>query len=363
MRSVPSLLWDRLMSYLLELIQHAFHYLIEYAFYPGGSDTFSFMRLFSLLLAFSISGAMAVFMNQSVIIQFLGPQAPRRRSYLVAALSGTILAVCSCSVLPMFVGIRKKGAGLGPAMAFLVSGPAINILALTLTVTDLGLRFAAFRLIGAVTIALAIGAIMAWVYSRNEVMPSSSSKMFDKEEGQLRLSQQGIIFSLLIAMLVFGVYRPLFTAPFGFVLVIYLIFNIKRQQAQQWGNEVLWLAKKILPLFVAGVFVAGVLDFVLRVEWVQPYLSGDHIAHYFIAAMMSALMYFATLTEIPIVQSLMNLGMGNGPAVTLLLAGPTVSIPNLLVIAKALGVKKTITYLLLLIGMTALFGMTASLFF
>jgi uncharacterized protein len=350
------------MSYLIELIQHALNYLIEYAFYPGGSETVSFMRLFSLLLAFSISGAMAVFLNQSVIIQYLGPQAPRRRSYLVAALSGTILAVCSCSVLPMFVGIRKKGAGLGPAMAFLVSGPAINILALTLTVTDLGLNFAIFRLIGAVTIALAIGGIMAWMYTRSEPVQQSMSKMFQIEEGQLRLSQQGIIFGLLIAMLVFGVYRPWITAPFGFVLAIYLYFTIHRQQAKQWGTEVLWLAKKILPLFVAGVFVAGILDFVLRVEWVQPYLSGEHISHYFIAAMISALMYFATLTEIPIVQSLMNLGMGNGPAVTLLLAGPTVSIPNLLVIGKALGIKKTVTYVVLLIGLTAVFGMTASLF-
>lgn len=350
------------MEYLIELLQHALNYLIEYAFYPGGSESFSLMRLFSLLLAFSISGAMAVFLNQSVIIQYLGPQAPRRRSYLVAALSGTILAVCSCSVLPMFVGIRKKGAGLGPAMAFLVSGPAINILALTLTVTDLGVRFAVTRLVGAVIIALAIGGIMAWLYSKHEPLPPTASKMFQKEEGQLRLSQQGVIFGLLIAMLVFGVYRPWITAPFGFALAIYLYFTIHRHQATQWGQEVFWLSKKILPLFVLGVLLAGVLDFALRVEWVQPYLSGDHASHYFIAAMMSAMMYFATLTEIPIVQSLMNLGMGNGPAVTLLLAGPTVSIPNLLVISKALGIKKTTTYVVLLIGMTALFGMTASLF-
>jgi uncharacterized membrane protein YraQ (UPF0718 family) len=318
------------------------------------------MRLMSLLLAFSISGAMTVFLNQSTVIQFLGAGAPRKRSYLVAALSGAILAVCSCSVLPMFAGIRKKGAGLGPAMAFLVSGPAINVLALTLTATDLGLDVAVVRLLGAIVLALVIAVIMALLFARNE-KNFDASKMFAKEEGELGVRQQMIIFALLISMLVFGVYRPWITAPFGLVLGLYLFNTINKNQAVRWLREIGWLAKKILPLFVMGILIAGVIDFVLRVEWVQPYLSGAHFSHYFIAAMMSALMYFATLTEIPIVQSLMNLGMGKGPAMTLLLAGPTVSIPNMLVIGKVLGLKKTATYIALLIVLSAFLGMLASL--
>lgn len=342
------------------MIRYAFTYLIQYALYPGGSETISLMRLLSLLLAFSISGAMAVFLNQSTVIQFLGADAPRKRSYVVAALSGTILAVCSCSVLPMFAGIRKKGAGLGPAMAFLVSGPAINVLALTLTATDLGIDVAIVRLLGAIGLALVIAVIMAFLFARNE-KNIDTSKMFTKEDGELGVRQQMIIFSLLISMLVFGVYRPWITLPFGLFLGIYLFVTITKNQGLRWIREIGWLAKKILPLFVMGILIAGVIDFVLRVEWVQPYLSGAHFSHYFIAAMMSALMYFATLTEIPIVQSLMNLGMGKGPAMTLLLAGPTVSIPNMLVIGKVLGLKKTATYIVLLIVFSAFLGMLASL--
>lgn len=348
------------MEYLIELIQHALAYLIDYAFYPNGSDSVSLMRLMSLFLAFSISGAMAVFLNQSTVIQFLGANAPRKRAYVVAALSGTILAVCSCSVLPMFAGIRKKGAGLGPAMAFLVSGPAINVLALTLTATDLGVSIAVVRLLGAIGLALVIAVIMALLFARNERI-SDSSAMFAKEADELGVRQQATIFTLLLLMLVFGVYRPWITAPFGLVLGIYLLMTISAIQATRWLREIGWLIKKIVPLFVMGILIAGGLDFVLRVEWVQPYLSGAHWSHYFIAAMMSALMYFATLTEIPIVQSLMKLGMGNGPAMTLLLAGPTVSIPNMLVIGKVLGVKKTATYIALLIVVSALIGMLASL--
>lgn len=347
------------MVYLFEIIQHAFEYLIQYALYPGGSQTISLMRLMSLLLAFSISGAMAVFLNQSTVIQFLGADAPRKRAYMVAALSGTVLAVCSCSVLPMFAGIRKKGAGLGPAMAFLVSGPAINVLALTLTATDLGIDVAIVRLVSAIILALVIAVIVALLFARYE-KNTDASKMFAKEEGELGVRQQAIIFTLLILMLVFGVYRPWITAPFGLVLGLYLFVTITQSQATRWLREIGWLAKKILPLFVMGILIAGVLDFVLRVEWVQPYLSGTHFSHYFIAALMSALMYFTTLTEIPIVQSLMNLGMGKGPAMTLLLAGPTVSIPNMLVIGKVLGFKKTATYIVLLIVFSAFMGMVAS---
>ena len=345
------------METFFDLLLHAFQYLVEYALFPGGSETISLMRLLSLFLAFSISGAMTVFLNQTLIIQYLGPEAPRRRAFIVAAVSGVILAVCSCSVLPMFAGIRKKGAGLGPAMAFLVSGPAINVLALTLTTTDLGLSIAVVRLIGAIILALGIGSLMAFFFK--ESMTNVGSKMFRSEDSKLTLRQQLTILSLLLLMLVFGVYEPWVTLPFALILAVYLFRTINRLQLMQWIRETGWLAKKILPLFIVGVFAAGVLDFVLRVEWVEPYLSGGQGFHFFIAAVLGALMYFATLTEIPVVQSLMNSGMGQGPAITLLLAGPTVSIPNMLVIGRVLGTKKTVVYLSMLIVGSAVIGMAA----
>jgi uncharacterized membrane protein YraQ (UPF0718 family) len=347
------------METILDLLLHAFRYLVDYALFPGGSETISLMRLFSLLLAFSISGAMTVFLNQTLIIQYLGPNAPRRRAFVVASVSGVILAVCSCSVLPMFAGIRKKGAGLGPAMAFLVSGPAINVLALTLTTTDLGISIAMVRLAGAILLALGIGSLMALFFKEN--IDDSGTKMFRSEDSELTVREQGTILTLLLLMLVFGVYEPWITLPIVLVLIVYLTRTINRQQLIQWIRETGWLAKKILPLFIVGVFVAGVLDFVLRVEWVEPYLSGQQSFHFFIAAILGALMYFATLTEIPVVQSLMNSGMGQGPAITLLLAGPTVSIPNMLVIGRVLGTKKTVVYLSMLIVGSAIIGMAAHL--
>ena len=347
------------MEIVLDLFLHAFRYLVNYALFPGGSETISLMRLFSLLLAFTISGAMTVFLNQTLIIQYLGPSAPRRRAFVVAALSGVILAVCSCSVLPMFAGIRKKGAGLGPAMAFLVSGPAINVLALTLTTTDLGLSIAVIRLAGAIILALGIGSLMALFFK--EPIDDSGSKMFRSEDSKLTVREQGTILTLLLLMLVFGVYEPWITLPIVLVLIVYLTRTINRQQLMQWIRETGWLAKKILPLFIVGVFAAGVLDFVLQVEWVEPYLSGQQSFHFLIAAVLGALMYFATLTEIPVVQSLINNGMGHGPAITLLLAGPTVSIPNMLVIGRVLGTKKTAVYLSMLIVGSAIIGMAAHL--
>jgi uncharacterized membrane protein YraQ (UPF0718 family) len=347
------------METILDLLLHSLRYLVDYALFPGGSETISLMRLFSLLLAFSISGAMTVFLNQTLIIQYLGPSAPRRRAFVVAALSGVILAVCSCSVLPMFAGIRKKGAGLGPAMAFLVSGPAINVLALTLTTTDLGVSIALIRLAGAIILALGIGSLMAFFFK--ETIDASGTKMFRSEDSELTVREQGTILTLLLLMLVFGVYEPWITLPIVIVLIVYLTRTIHRHQLMQWIRETGWLAKKILPLFIVGVFAAGVLDFVLRVEWVEPYLGGQQSFHFFIAAILGALMYFATLTEIPVVQSLINSGMGQGPAITLLLAGPTVSIPNMLVIGRVLGTKKTVVYLSMLIIGSAIIGMAAHL--
>ncbi|MFP4078614.1 MAG: permease [Candidatus Izemoplasmataceae bacterium] len=335
------------------VLKEGFSFLIEYAFYPKDGETFSLMRIASLFIAFSISGAIGLFLSQSAVIRHLGPTAKKWRAYLVASVSGTVLAVCSCSVLPMFASIRKKGAGLGPAVAFLFSGPAINVLAITLTFSDLGIGIGTIRVIGAVILALVIGTIMAFIYRRSEVQDTNAA-MFKGDDGDSTFKpwQKLVFFLTLLAMLIFSVYQPLPTLIFIAILSVAIIAWLDMDDLREWGGETWSLAKKILPLFVVGIFFAGILQAVLSEDFLASTVGGNTLFSNGIASVAGALMYFATLTEIPIIVSLLETGMHRGPAVALLLAGPTLSLPNMIVIGKVLGVKKTLTY----VGMVALFA-------
>ncbi|TVP96633.1 MAG: permease [Acholeplasmatales bacterium] len=355
------------MSAFFEVIGEALRsggrFLLEYTFFPGDGETFSLARLVSLLLAFSISGAMAVFIPQGAILKYFGPDAKKTTAYAVASVSGAVLAVCSCSVLPMFASIRRKGAGLGPAVAFLFSGPAINILAMTMTFTDLGPAIAVVRVGAAVLLASLIGVTLAVLYGKSE-RRQKDGKIFaqpDPDDG-LATWQRILFFTTMIGILLFGVYRPIPTVLFVVLLIGQLVLFFRFDDVKAWFKETAVLAKKILPLFVIGIFAAGVIQSFMSQAWLVRHVGENLYRTNLLAAFFGAFMYFATLTEIPIVRTFLDLGMHPGPATALLIAGPSLSLPNMIVIGKVLGAKKTLTYVTLVVLLGALAGWLAGLF-
>ncbi len=352
-------------EFIIDLVLEGLIFLRNYTFYPADGETFSLVRLMSLFIAFSISGAIIVFMSQGAVLKHLGPKAKRLKAYSVASVSGIILAVCSCSVLPMFASIRKKGAGIGAAVAFLFSGPAINVLALTLTFTDIGVDIALARVIGAIILAFIIGYIMYLLYRKSEAIEGNQAMFESTNEinNGLKSWQKLLFFATLFAILLFGVYRPLPTIIFIVFLIIQLVAFFSLDDLKEWGIETFTLAKKILPLFIVGIFFAGVLSAVITEAMLAQYVGNNNYGANIIASMIGSVMYFATLTEVPIVSTLINNGMHRGPATALLLAGPSLSLPNMIIIAKVMGVKRTLTYVLLVVILSAFVGLTAGYVF
>lgn len=346
-----------------EVIWDGIIFLRNYAFYPGDGETFSLMRILSLFIAFSISGAIVSFLSQAKVLQFFGREAKKSLSYLIASVSGFLLAVCSCSVLPMFASIRKKGAGIGPAVAFLFSGPAINILAMTLTFSDLGPRIGFVRIVSAIVLALVIGIAMAVIFSKSEKRDMDGEFHVAEEEDTSSLKdwQRGMFFITLLAMLIFSVYEPLPTLIFAGFLVIQLIAFFSLEDMKVWGIETWLLAKKIIPLFIVGVFFAGVLQSVLTEDALATVVGENTYMANIFASGFGTVMYFATMTEVPIIQSLISSGMHRGPAVALLLAGPSLSLPNMIVIGKVMGAKRLGVYIGLVMVLSALIGLLAGM--
>jgi uncharacterized protein len=354
-----------ILEFIWELILEGLLFLRNYVFFPKDGETFSLVRLLSLFIAFSISGAIVVFMSQSSVLKHMGPKAKPVLSYTVASVSGVILAVCSCSVLPMFASIRKKGAGIGPAIAFLFSGPAINLLALTLTFTDIGPDIAIARIIGAIVLSIIIGFTMYLIYHKKEER-NINEAMFnrkDPNEVDMKLWQKGLFFANLFAILLFGVYRPIPTLIFAVLLIIQLVLFFKFKDIKRWGYETWSLAKKILPLFILGVFFAGILSALITTDMLTRFVGSNTYVSNLIASVTGAAMYFATLTEVPIVSTLLSNGMHRGPATALLLAGPSLSIPNMIIISKVIGIKRASTYILLVIVLSALVGLIAGMIY
>jgi len=353
-----------ILNFLWDLILNGFLFLRNYLFFPSDGVTFSLIRLMSLFIAFSISGAIIVFMSQSAVLKHMGPKAKPLKAYTVASLSGVILAVCSCSVLPMFASIRKKGAGIGPAIAFLFSGPAINILALTLTSTDLGFDIALARVIGAIILAYVIGFVMFLIYHKKEERDLNEAmfKVLD-DAPDLKHWQKGLFFATLFAILIFGVYRPIPTMIFLVLLILQLVFFFKLEDIKTWGKETFILTKKIFPLFLIGIFLAGILSALVTPEMLSRFVGNNTYGANMLSSMTGSLMYFATLTEVPIVSTLLANGMHKGPAVALLLAGPSLSLPNMIIISKVIGAKRASTYIILVIVLSALVGMLAGIIF
>jgi len=292
-----------------------------------------------LIPAFFIAGAISSFMAKESILRYLGPEAKKYISYPLSSISGSILAVCSCTVLPLFSGIYKRGAGIGPATAFLYSGPAINILAIVYSARLLGYEIGLARAAGAVAFSLIIGFLMALIYKKEEIkrieqLRIKQSWSIEKNKDEKSPAKLLLYFALLLGILIFGAAKKWIVAGIlltGLFLILWQWF--KKEEIKEWMSHTYFFARQILPWLIGGVFVAGILKVVIPQAVITQYVGGNSLRSNFIASLVGALMYFATLTEVPIVKAFMELGMGKGPALSLLLAGPALSLPNMLVLS------------------------------
>lgn len=334
-----------------------------------------------LIPAFFIAGAIAVFVSQASVLKYFGATARKLLSYSVASISGTVLAVCSCTVLPLFAGIYTRGAGIGPATAFLYSGPAINVLAIVLTARILGWQLGLARAVGAVLFAIITGLLMAFIF-RKEDAARTAGKMYlpDAEEKARTLTQDGLFMLTLVLILIFaafarpaagstGIWPAIFAAKWYITagLLIILAFMLKgwfrKDERLTWVQSTWGFMKQIFPLLGAGVLVAGFMlgrpghPALIPEHNIQALVGGNSLGANLFASVAGALMYFATLTEVPILQGLLGAGMGKGPALALLLAGPALSLPNMLVIGGVLGFKKTATFCIIIVVLSTAAGM------
>ena len=379
-----------------------------------------------LVPAFFIAGAIAVFVSKTSVLKYLGAGANKLLAYGVASVSGAILAVCSCTVLPLFAGIYRMGAGLGPATAFLYSGPGINILAIVLTARILGPRLGIARAAGAIIFAVVIGLLMHVIFREKGRERTAPAHL--PEEGVPRpLWQTAAYFASMVAVLVFanwgtpgdasGFWSAVYSArwpvagaaaltlgiilaawfdvkpwklaaaalPTAVLAVIFpdtpaLFFSVgvagfvtvlatSNGELNEWLGSSWDLGKQILPLLLLGVLAAGALlgrpdgEGLIPSSWVSAAVGGESVRANLIASVAGAFMYFATLTEVPILEGLLQNGMGNGPALALLLAGPALSLPNMLVIRSIMGTKKTAVYVLLVVVMATVSGLIYGGFF
>lgn len=331
-----------------------------------------------LVPAFFIAGAISLFVSQTTVMKYLGSRAHKVLAYGVASVSGTILAVCSCTVLPLFMGIYKRGAGLGPAIAFLYSGPAINVLAIILTARVLGIELGVARAVGAVAFSIIIGLLMHLFFIKEERKRSESAPLVlpDQLKPTRSLIQDVLYFASMVAFLVFanwgkadsGFWGAIhsvkwYIAGFSLILLAITLWRwFTKEELSSWTIATWGFAKQILPLLLGGVLVAGFLlgrpghEGIIPSRWIEMLVGGNSIWANLFASVVGAFMYFATLTEVPILQGLIGSGMGKGPALALLLAGPALSLPSMIVIRSIIGTKKTVVYVSLVIVMATLTG-------
>jgi len=339
--------------------------------------------LLCLVPAFFIAGAITVFVSKASVIKYFGAKANKVLSYGVASVSGTILAVCSCTVLPLFMGIYQRGAGLGPAIAFLYSGPAINVLAIILTARILGWELGLARAIGAILFSVVIGLLMHMIFLKEERERHATGDFNIGEAQETRpLGKTVFYFFSMVAILVFANWgkpsegdNSLWMWTFiynykwwisGFFLVslaFMLVKWFKKAELKEWTEATWVLSLQILPLLLGGVLASGFLlgrvdhEGIIPSRFVTALVGGNSLFANFFSSVVAAFMYFATLTEVPILQGLIGSGMGKGPALALLLAGPALSLPSMLVIRSVIGTKKTVVYVSLVVIMATITGM------
>ena len=392
-----------------------------------------------LVPAFFIAGAISVFVSQASVMKYLGAGANKFLAYGVASVSGSILAVCSCTVLPLFAGIYRMGAGLGPATAFLYAGPAVNVLAIILTARILGFEMGIARAVGAVVFSIVIGLLMHLIYHKEEVQKNAAQMAMPAPQVSRPLWKNGLYFASMVGILVFAnwarsgdvravflccpnglssykvegtlvsqtdqivtirdtsgaineistaqlqklgdvqknpVYEFIFKYKWILVLALLAVFSImvtswfNRGEISDWVSATWDFAWQILPLLFIGVLIAGFLlgrpgaghEGMIPSAWVNKAVGGNSIWSNLFASVAGAFMYFATLTEVPILQGLMGAGMGKGPALALLLAGPALSLPNMLVIRSIMGTQKTVVFVSLVIAMATVSGIVFGMF-
>ena len=323
-----------------------------------------------LIPAFFIAGAIAALLKTEMVLKYFGADAPKWLCYSVAATSGTILAVCSCTILPMFAGIEKKGAGIGPATAFLFSGPAINLLAIVLTARVLGLDLGIARAVAAVSMAVIIGLIMAAIFERGRkkcekpLVPAQAVQAGPQDGQTERIS---ILFiALLIGVLLSATSKLEFSIKWTIVaaFIVAAAFILTRyfssEEKSAFFGETWSLTKKIFPLLVIGTFITGIIGYFMPTELLRTALGSNSFLSCFTASIIGALLYMPTLLEIPIVGTLFGYSTGitaAGPALSLLLAGPSLSLPSMIVITRIIGLKKGGVYITLVVIVSTLVGM------
>jgi len=334
-----------------------------------------------LIPAFFIAGAIAVFVSQASVLKYFGATARKVLSYSVASISGTVLAVCSCTVLPLFAGIYMRGGGIGPATAFLYSGPAINVLAIVLTARILGWQLGLARAVGAVLFAVIVGLLMAFIFRKDDAQRSAGQIYLPEEAEKGRTLFQDSLFMLtLVLILVFaafakpapgdsGLWSLIFASKWYVTaaLLIFLGFMLKAwfrgEERSNWVQSTWGFMKQIFPLLAGGVLVAGFLlgrpghEALIPEHYIQSLVGGNSLWANLFASVAGALMYFATLTEVPILQGLIGSGMGQGPALSLLLAGPALSLPNMVVLVGIMGAKKTFAFCAIIVVLSTMAGM------
>jgi hypothetical protein len=334
-----------------------------------------------LIPAFFIAGAISVFVSQASVLKYFGATARKVLSYSVASVSGTVLAVCSCTVLPLFAGIYMRGAGIGPATAFLYSGPAINVLAIVLTARILGWQLGLARAVGAVLFAVIVGLLMAFIF-RKEDAQRTAGQIYLPEEGEKgrTLVQDSLFMLTLVLILVFAAFaRPAagdlglwafvfsakwyITAALLILLALMLKGWFRGDERSNWVQSTWGFMKQIFPLLAGGVLVAGFMlgrpghEALIPEHYIQGLVGGNSLGANLFASVAGALMYFATLTEVPVLQGLIGSGMGQGPALSLLLAGPALSLPNMLVLVGIMGARRTFAFCAIIVVLSTIAGM------
>lgn len=323
-----------------------------------------------LVPAFFIAGAMTALLPKENITRLLGQKAPKHKAYPLAVIAGLMLAVCSCTILPLFAGIKKKGAGTGPALAFLYTAPATNIMAILFTGSVLGWNFAISRIVLSVTFAILIGLIISALFKEEDARDEknavseviSAEKQASEELPFFQKHRLFAFFFTLVAILIVGTrvkgpakYMIISLLIITLAVLAKLLFN--NEEIKSWFFETWGFTKKIFPLLLVGIFIAGVLTALLPQKFLATFMGSNTVSANLIAVLFGVFMYFPTLVEVPMAKMFLNLGMAKGPLLAYLLADPVISLASLLVVRKFLGNKRTLVYVGLIIVFTTISGL------
>jgi len=319
-----------------------------------------------LIPAFFIAGGISAFVSQSAVLKYFSARTKKYISYSIASVSGVILAVCSCTVIPLFTGIYKRGAGIGPSTTFLFAGPAINVLAIFYTASALGHDLGIARAVSAVLMSVVIGLTMAFIFRKDDKTNGDMMLLQDEEENQRHIGWTVLFFTLMVGILVIltaGYLSILTRVIIAYLLTIVigviLIFKFRKREIKTWGRETWELTLKIFPILVIGTFGTGILAYFIPPDMISPLLGSNSLFSTFIASIIGAIMYMPTLLEVPIIGEVFGYSdgsMSSGAALSLLLAGPSLSLPNMIVIAKIMGMKRTGIYIMVVVILSTISG-------